>query len=207
MPCCEKTERGPAVSAVLLAAGKGERFQGENKLLCDLGGKSVLERSAGALSPGLRETVAVVRDAETERECGRLGLRAVRYAGGTISDSIRVGLSALGACGGVLFLNADRPFVRQESVERMLELFREDPERVVRLAYGGVPANPVLFPAAAIPALRALRGDRGGSALLRGGAFRVCCAEASSERELLDVDTREALLRARKYLLEGTEHV
>ena len=56
-------------SAVLVAAGSSSRMRGEDKLLSDLGGMSVLERSALALEQNERimEIVVVTR---ADRSCG-----------------------------------------------------------------------------------------------------------------------------------------
>ena len=44
----------PAVSAILLAAGKSERM-GENKLLLPFGGRTVIQRTLDSLWPRARE--------------------------------------------------------------------------------------------------------------------------------------------------------
>lgn len=115
------------VSAVLLAAGRSSRMGGETpKVLRDLAGRTVLERSAAALlaSHGVRELVVVVPDdAEVERRMRAAlapfadRLRAVVPGGEERTDSVRRGVEAASPEADVILVHdAARPLVRPERV-------------------------------------------------------------------------------------------
>ena len=63
------------------------------------------------------------------------------------------------------------------------------------MAHGGVRGNPCLFPARFYPELLALKGDRGGSAVIRNHEADLILLETDA-LELTDIDTPEALKQA-----------
>ena len=89
----------------------------------------------------------------------------------------------------------------------MVAALTREPSAIVRLAWHGRAANPVLWPADTLDALARLEGDAGGRVLLAGHAEltdRVRLVEAESEWELMDVDTPEDLARLEGALADRT---
>ena len=87
---------------------------------------------------------------------------------------------------------SDQPLLRRESVERLLDAWLAQPQKIAALGHGGVRGNPCLFPARYFPQLLALEGDQGGSAVIARHPEDLLVVE-TDPRELLDVDTRQAL--------------
>lgn len=182
------------IGCVVLAAGNARRF-GQNKLAADLRGQTLIRRALEAVPPGVFQSVQVVTQyPEIETLAAEFGFVPVRNdapeAG--LSRTIALGLGALPPCQGALFLVADQPLLRRESVASLAALWRAHPACIAALGHGGVRGNPCLFPAAFFPELLALEGDRGGSAVIRRHPDRLLLLE-TDPRELLDVDTPEAL--------------
>jgi 2-C-methyl-D-erythritol 4-phosphate cytidylyltransferase/2-C-methyl-D-erythritol 2,4-cyclodiphosphate synthase len=122
---------GERVGAIVAAGGSGLRA-GLAKQWLELGGETVLRRSARLLAdcPGVDELVLVVpagdepRAAEALAGIGKPG-RAV--AGGPArADSVRHGLEALAGCGVVLIHDAARPFATPALVARVAEAAARD---------------------------------------------------------------------------------
>ena len=185
------------VGCVVMASGLARRF-GANKLVEPLAGVPVLERTLAALPDDLLDVVVVTRHDEVEELCGTVGVRCVRHELPLQSDTVRVGLKALPGIAGCLFVPGDQPLLREESVRAIVEDFQRHPGSIVRLGWRGAPASPILWPSEELPALAALEGDAGGSALLAKRqelGVRVRIVEAQSELEVRDCDTREDLAR------------
>lgn len=119
------------LSAVIAAAGQSRRMGGGEKVLMDLGGRTVLERSLEriALLPNLVEVVLVVsKDAKPKYE-GALGerLEALKVKkiveGGALRfDSVCSGVEACGADSElVLIHDGARPFPPMEAVRGALD--------------------------------------------------------------------------------------
>ena len=183
---------------VVLAAGSASRFGG-NKLTATVEGQALIRRALSAVPAEKLSAVAVVTQypeiLDLAREFSFTPVRNDAPEAG-VSRSIALGLAALGDCPGALFLVADQPLLRRESVEALVALWQRQPDGVAALGHGGVRGNPCLFPARLFPELLALRGDRGGSAVIRRHEDVLTLLEVDP-RELQDADTPEALERIR----------
>lgn len=187
------------VACIVMAAGASSRFGGD-KLAAELDGKSLLRRALEAV-PAERfcKVIVVTGRAEGAALAEEFGFEPVHNGAPEegCSRTIRLGLEAAGACGGALFLAADQPMLRRETVARLVDAFCGDPARIVCAAHRGERGNPCLFPAVFFDELRALSGDTGGSAVIRRHPEAVMLVEAAAE-ELDDVDTPGALERLRR---------
>lgn len=191
MDCMEKS---PRIGCVVLAAGQGSRF-GENKLTAEARGRSLIRRALEAV-PTERFTAVVVvaQDPGVLSLAKDFSFTAIRngHPEEGASRSVHLGLAALETCDAILFQVADQPLLRQESVAALTDFWREAPECIAAVGHGGVRGNPCIFPARFFPELRALTGDRGGSAVIRVHEDALRLLEIPAD-ELTDVDTRAAL--------------
>ena len=179
------------LGAVILAAGNAARF-GENKLLTAFRGRPLIEWAFAVLPVERLAAVAVVTQYDAVAALARdRGFSVVRNEAPDlgVSHSVALGTRALrDCCDGLLFLVADQPLLRRQTVETILDRFLERPDRIIVPAAGERQGNPCVFPAAFFPALEALAGDRGGKQLIRRHPERVETVPAASD-ELFDVDT------------------
>lgn len=190
---------GYSIGCLVMAAGNAARF-GENKLTAHFDGKSLFDRALGAIPAGVFARVTVVSQYPALlREAARTGFAAVlndRPEDG-ISRTIRLGTQAMAAeCDAILYMVADQPLLRAQTVLRLVELWRRKPDRIVCSAHGGRRGNPCLFPARFFDELCALSGDRGGSVVIRRHEDSLLMLE-TDERELCDCDTKQALEQLR----------
>ena len=183
---------------VVLAAGSASRFGG-NKLTATVEGIALIRRALSAVPAERFARVAVVTQYPEIMDLAEaFSLTPVwndaPEAG--VSRSIALGLGAMGDCPGALFLVADQPLLRRESVNALVTLWGEKPEGIAALGHRGVRGNPCLFPARLFPELLALTGDRGGAAVIRRHEDLLSLLEVDP-RELQDADTPEALAAIR----------
>ena len=183
---------------VVMAAGNARRFGG-NKLLAEIGGKSLIQRALESVPRDrLRAAAVVSQYPEVLALAEQFGFTAVENSRPDlgVSRTIRLGLEALLPCDGALFQVADQPWLRRESAAALVDLWRQRPEMIAALGHRGVRGNPCLFPARFFPELLALEGDAGGSAVIRRHPEALILLE-TAEEELRDVDTREGLAQQR----------
>lgn len=184
------------IGCVVMAAGNARRF-GDNKLAARFRGKSLIRRTLEAVPGDLFDAVAVVTQyleiAELAKEFSFAAIRNEHPDWG-ISHTIKLGLTELRNCDGVLFLVSDQPLLRRESVKELVELWKRQPDKIAALGHGGVRGNPCLFPARFFPELLELREDRGGNAVIRHHEEDLILLEVDGA-ELYDVDTVRALER------------
>lgn len=195
------------IAAVVLAAGRGTRMPGANKLLETVGDQVVVRRVVEAALAGGARPVLVVTGHEKERVAGALSGLPVQvvenaaYADG-LSTSLAAGIRAVpSTCEGALVLLGDMPLVDGELVRGLIAAFAPDEGRLVVVPVAeGRRGNPVLWARRFFPALQSLDGDMGARALLAGHPEAVFELETSGAAVTLDVDTPEALALARAAL-------
>ena len=182
------------LGCVVMAAGNARRF-GENKLAAELDGRSLIRRALEAVPGEAFDSVVVVTQypeiADLAQEFHFTAIQNEHPDFG-ISHTIRLGLSQLQDCDGVLFLVSDQPLLRQESVAELVRLWQKQPDKIAALSHGGVRGNPCLFPAPFFPELMNLREDKGGNTVIRRHEDCLVLLEVDP-RELTDVDTPDAM--------------
>lgn len=137
---------GSGVWAVLVAAGRGERFGGERpKAFANLAGRPLLAESLERLEAcDWVEALVVVAPAEWEEpsillaeELGVGKVHAVVTGGATRADSVRAGVAEVPEEAAALVVHdAARPLLRDEVVERVVTAIGEAWD-------GAVPALPL----------------------------------------------------------------
>ena len=180
------------IGCVVMAAGNARRF-GENKLAARFRGKSLIRWTLEAVPEDIFDAVAVVTQySEIAVLAKEFSFAAIRneHPDFGISHTIKLGLTELRDCDGVLFLVSDQP--RRESVVKLAELWKQQPDKIAALCHDGVRGNPCLFPARFFPELLELREDRGGNTVIRRHEEELILLEVDGA-ELYDVDTAQAL--------------
>ncbi|MEL7610674.1 MAG: nucleotidyltransferase family protein [Bacillota bacterium] len=183
------------IGCVLMAAGAASRF-GSNKLLSTFRGIPLCEHAFRALPHEFFYRCVAVTGYDQVAQIAR------RYKYGVVTNfnpaagasfTVRLGTRQLFDADAALFAVADQPLLKKESVKRLLALYRENPGRIVSLAYGERRGNPAVFPRAYFDELMSLSGDQGGSAVIREHPEALLLCQVEDERELFDVDTAKEL--------------
>lgn len=185
---------GPAVAGLLLASGLSSRFGAADKLVAELDGEPLAFHAARALL-AVEVALCFAVTGGTAADFGALGFTIVRnpdpHAG--LGRSLALGVQAVRRAGAaaVLIVLADMPSVSSAHLHRLLAC-HDGPGARAASVHDGLVSPPALFGADWFDKLEALDGDRGARPLLEGAAL-----VPASARELVDVDTREALERLR----------
>lgn len=178
-----------------LAAGASRRF-GADKLLTNYQGRPLFAHglTAAAAACQARPDVALTVVTNTPaiaalaRTLGAVVVPSPQSDQGQ-SYSIRAGLDAVGPLAAedfLLFLVADQPRLRTETLTRFLDLAKPG-VWAATAACGDRVGNPGLFCAALAPALYCLEGDRGGRKVLNTAPEKVLRVPCLPE-ELQDID-------------------
>jgi molybdenum cofactor cytidylyltransferase len=194
----------PKVGALVLAAGRGTRMGGPNKLLAEVSGKPLIRHAVEAALGSQAQPVIVVTGHERERvEAALAGLdvsivQNSDYAEG-LATSLKTGLAALPHdVEGAMVLLGDMPRVTSALIDRLMAAF--DPGQgalAVVPVRDGHRGNPVLFSRRFFPEIQAVTGDVGGRGLLGSHGEGVVEVAVADEAAFLDVDTPEALAAMR----------
>lgn len=180
------------IGCVVLAAGNSIRF-GENKLLREFAGQTMIARALAAIpAEKLAKVVVVTQYREIEELAMENGFTPIRNEHPEFgqSYSVKLGLQALSDYDAVLFQVSDQPLLQRKSVAALIDFYCKHPKNIVALGYQGQRGNPCIFPAAYFPKLMEMEGDHGGNVVIRRHEEALMLLEVSP-KELTDVDTPE----------------
>ncbi len=198
-----KTERDTTLQALVLAAGRGDRFGGgklhalyrQRPLL-----SHVLTVVEAACDQGLLHGGRVVigaDDGQASKLVRDAGLQPIINDAPErgLSHSLRLGLASLetgkaGDGGDAMVFLGDQPLVRLEVVKQLVKAWRERPGALIRPRYTArreAPGHPVVLPRRLWPHVRRLEGDLGFSALLDSSSPDMVTLDVAGDNP--DVDT------------------
>lgn len=195
----------PRIAAIVLAAGRSTRM-GANKLLMDLAGTPVLNRTLRALQDAELRDVVIVTGHDREAIEAILPQSAKRvhnplYASG-MASSLRTGISALGAeIDAAFVVLGDMPALRPTDIAKLCGAL--DPvagQGIVVPTFRGKRGHPVLFARAFWPAVLASEGDHGARQALIDNADSVCEVAIDHPGVAMDADTPEALAALHEFI-------
>jgi molybdenum cofactor cytidylyltransferase len=189
----------------VLAAGQSARM-GEAKQLLRVSGHTVLERTLMSVREAKVDEVVLVLGAFAEmiqRELRAALLDDLKiivnheYAQG-MANSLREGLSSISPqMDAVLIVLGDQPFVRAETIDRIIERYRQCRAEIVIPFYEGRRGNPVLLDRSVLPEAMALEGDVGCRAIFGSHVEGIVEVDVDDMGILLDIDNKDDYERLR----------
>ena len=182
----------PRIGCVIMASGMSKRF-GANKLMADFHGSPMIQRALDATEGLFARRVVVTRHESVASLCREQGVEVVVHDLPHRSDTVRLGLEALGDLDACIFLPGDQPLLRRETVAMLLQSWKEEPECIVRPVYEDSEGSPVLFPAWAFPELNNLPEGKGGGVVIKKHPQALRRVSVANPFELADADTPETL--------------
>jgi molybdenum cofactor cytidylyltransferase len=208
-PRDEPVVTGHNIAAVVLAAGRSTRMGGPNKLLAEIGGRSLVRIAVEQALASRAKPVIVVTGHERERvEAALKGLPVQLvhnpdFAQG-LGGSVRTGIAAVpAAADGAIVCLGDMPQVDAALIDRLIAGFApEQGALAVVPTIDGQRGNPVLWSRRFFPDLMAIEGDVGARNLINRYGEAVVEVPVTGKGALVDVDTPEAL-RGVKAEIEG----
>lgn len=191
---------GAPLVAILLAAGRGERF-GDDKRLAVLSsgpdrGVALAVASCRRLVAAVPHAVAVVGPGDATlagmlRDAGARVVECARAAEG-MGASLACGVAASSDAGGWLVALADMPWIEPSTVARVADALRGGASLAAPRC-AGRRGHPVGFAAAFRDALLGLRGDKGAQTILAQHVAELVLLDVDDVGVLRDVDAPQDL--------------
>jgi len=182
------------VSAIVLAAGSSTRM-GTVKPLVKIGGKTMLERTLATLRESQVDEVVVVLGHSAPVIQQSVAFHKARvvvndsYHEG-MASSLRTGLSSLRAdAAAVLVVLADQPFLKYETIDRLIDEYRQKKPEIIVPTYNGFRGNPVLLDRSVFDEVAELTGDIGCRAIFQRHTREIVKVPVQDAGILLDLDT------------------
>ena len=185
------------VGCVIMASGLGKRFGG-NKLMADFHGQPMIHRILDATEGIFPRRLVVTRSREVAQLCEARNIPVLLHDLPHRSDTVRLGLEAMGEVARCMFAAADQPLLRRETVAALALAAGNDPQRIWRTCCNNTPGSPVVFPKWVFPELLDLPEGKGGGVLIKKYPEHLRKLAVRDLYELKDADTPEDLEALRK---------
>lgn len=186
----------PNVIGIILAAGESSRM-GAIKQMLPFKGKTILQWVIdNAIASSLQEVIAVIghRAELIEPIIAGKDLKVVinnDYRKGQ-SSSILTGLLALPEeTEAVLFILGDQPLVAPETINRILNAYKDSQYPIVLPVFNGIRGNPVLFSRETFFHLKSLDGDCGARPLFKEYDGNILEVPVDDPNIRFDLDTED----------------
>ena len=177
---------------VIMASGLGKRF-GENKLMADFLGEPLITRILNTTEGLFAKRVVVTRHEDVAKLCKERDIPFVLHSLPHRSDTVRLGLEALGKVENCMFCPGDQPLLSRDTILSLLLCASGDAEQIWRPCCKDTPGSPVLFPCWTFPELMNLPEGKGGGVVMKKHPEKVSYVEIENPLELTDADTPETL--------------
>lgn len=191
------------IAALVLAAGRSTRM-GANKLLEVLHEKPLVRHVADAARASNASPLIIVTGHERDKLVAALSdidasfIDNPHYAEG-LSTSLKAGIAAIPqSCDGAIVLLGDMPLVTPEIINALIAAAPQDAPQIAAVpVFNGEWGNPVLLMRKCFADMSTLSGDAGARKYLMEHRDQVLDVPVNDASILVDLDTPEALARAR----------
>jgi molybdenum cofactor cytidylyltransferase len=117
-----------------------------------------------------------------------------------MGSSLRVGLSALdGSVDASLIVLGDQPFVKAQTFDELIDVYRQSEAQIVIPMYRGFRGNPVLLDRSVFAEVMTLNGDVGCRAIFGNHLSGIVKVPVGDIGILLDIDSKQDLVKAQEF--------
>lgn len=190
----------PKIGCVIMASGLSKRF-GSNKLMADFLGQPMITRILDATDHLFSKRVVVTRHQSVADLCRERNIPVVLHDLPHRSDTVRLGLEAVGDVDRCMFCPGDQPLLSRETIASLLLNAVNDTESIWRPCCDATPGSPVLFPKWTFPELMTLPEGKGGGFVAKKHPDYCRMMDITNGWELVDADTPDALEHIKRSLL------
>ncbi len=182
------------LGCVVMAAGNSVRF-GDNKLLADFDGKPLVENVLDIIPSECFEKIYVVSQYDEVIAIAKSkGFDTIinNHPEHGISHTIKLGTKEMLGCDAVIYIVSDQPLLTKNSIKNQIKFYLKNRDKIVAMGNNGKRGNPCIFPKKYFEELLNLKGDTGGSAVIKNNINDLLIYNIDSY-ELIDVDTKSDL--------------
>ena len=183
------------ISAILLAAGQSKRM-GEPKQLMPFRQSTIVEQAIDNLLGSAVNEVIVVVGYRAEDVIKAIAAKPIKSAVNPdyehgMSTSIIAGLKRLHSeVEAVMLALGDQPLVNSQTINRLIDEFRDHDKGIAIPTYQGRRGHPIIFAIKYKEQLLKLKGDVGGRQIIKDHPNDVLEVAVNAESIIADFDTR-----------------
>ena len=179
------------INAIVMASGFSTRM-GNNKLLLEYRGKTIIENTLDILKKSnFKEIIVVSQYEEVLSIASKYSFKTVlnkkAYLGQ--SESIKLGIKNSSECEGYMFFVGDQPLLNKMDIENLIKCFKDNNKYIIIPKYENKKGNPVIFPKCLKNKLLMLKNDEKGKKVI--SEYDKIKYIYVKRETLLDIDTKK----------------
>lgn len=182
------------ITGIIMASGFSKRM-GRNKLLFPIEGDYMIERVIKAAKSSNIDKLLIVYNNKDIEEIGAKHGAALIYNSNPEkgqSQSMKLGIEASDPQNqAYVFFVGDQPYLEVDTINKLIELFKNNKGDIIVPLYNGRRGNPTVFSAKLRDRLLEVEGDRGGRAIIEEMKDRVFFIDIEEDKSGIDIDTWE----------------
>ncbi len=192
------------ISAVILAAGKSERFD-DFKQLVEIDGKPMLDLVIEKVRNSSVDEIITVLGYKSDRILSKISTEGSKFVMNPnyergMSTSLSEGLEEVGRnTDAVVILLGDQPYLDSEVIDKLIRSYQNSDKLVMVPYYQGKRGNPVLFDISLKEELMEVEGDVGGRKVVEENPELVHKVAVDNPGVLMDIDTRKDIERVKEH--------
>lgn len=186
------------IGLVIMASGEGKRFGG-NKLTADFNGKPMIAHIIDASKDIFAKRVVVTRHNDIAEICYKKGVNVILHDFPYRSDTVRLGTDFMTFTDSCVFCPADQPLLSAETLRTLAVASAAEREYCFRLKCRDTEGAPTVFPKWLYDELLDLPTGKGGNYITKKHPEALKYISVRDEYELMDIDTREDLIKLQEY--------
>ena len=181
------------MNGIILASGFSKRM-GQNKLLMKINNEEIIKTVIKELKrSNIKKVILVAREEAVLKIGLEEGITIIKNSNANLgqSESIKLGLKEANLEDNFMFFCGDQPFLDKDSINKLIEVSKENKENIIIPKVKDKTGNPVIFPIRLKNELESLNGDMGGKQIIKNRKEIVKYVEIENELFLKDIDTIE----------------
>lgn len=181
------------ITGIIFASGFSRRM-GEDKLLLEIDGQTIIERVIKAASSSkLDKIILVYRKKEVEEIGNKYGIETIYNENADLgqSESMKLGIRLAGETEAYMFIVGDQPFLTEQLINKLVEGYKEGELPIVIPYFYGERSMPMIISSLYKNELLNVVGDKGGRDLVRNNPHKVKRVNIKDKRVLMDLDIPE----------------
>ena len=185
------------ISAILLAAGKSKRMNGENKLTKKFKGIPLIKYAVQNILASAIEEVIIILGYQSEivekiiDKNNKIKFVLNKNFESGMASSIKIGLNNLSDKTESFFIClGDMPMVNQKVYNQLIEV--KSNKEIIVPSYKGQQGNPVLFSISVKNIIMGIKGDMGAKKILEINKNKIFMLEINDQSIVQDFNTKDS---------------
>lgn len=188
------------ITGIIMACGFSKRMN-RNKLMLNIDGEPIIEKVIRAAKNSSIDKILLIYREEQIKEVGnKYGVETVFNPNAQCgqSESMKLGIiHSPVETSGYMFFVGDQPFIDPNTINTLIESYKEDDCLIAVPRYNGKNGNPTIFSVILKEKLLSINGDEGGKSVIKNNIENVKYVNIHNNVIGNDIDTWEEYIKWR----------